>query len=62
VPVLVRHDEIVVECDAEQATDVKAWLEKVMIEGMDTVLNSMDEGHVPVEVDARIVRSWGERS
>jgi DNA polymerase-1 len=59
-PVLVCHDEIVVECDAEQAADAKAWLEKVMIEGMDTVLNGMDEVHVPVEVEGRIARSWGE--
>ena len=26
VPVIVCHDEIVVECDAEQATVAKAWL------------------------------------
>ncbi len=60
VPVLVCHDEIVVECDAERAADAKTWLEKAMIEGMDTVLNSTDEVHVPVEVEARIGRSWGE--
>jgi DNA polymerase-1 len=60
VPVLVCHDEVVVECDTEQAADAKAWLEKAMIEGMDTVLNGMDEVHVPVEVEARIARSWGE--
>src|SRR5215216_2966269 len=28
VPVLVCHDEVVVECYAEQAADAKAWLEK----------------------------------
>jgi DNA polymerase-1 len=60
VPVLVCHDEVVVECDVEQATDVKAWLEKVMIEGMNTVVNGMDEGHVLIEVEGRIVRSWAE--
>jgi hypothetical protein len=27
---------------------------------MDTVLNSTDEVHVPMEVEARIARSWGE--
>jgi DNA polymerase I len=59
VPVLVCHDEVVVECDAEQAADVKAWLEKAMIDGMDAVLNNMDERHVPAEVEARISRSWG---
>jgi DNA polymerase I len=62
VPVLVCHDEIVVECNAEQAMKAKAWLERAMVEGMDTVVNGTDEGHVPVEVDARIARSWGEES
>jgi len=56
----VCHDEIVVECEAEQAADAKAWLEKAMIEGMDTVMHGTDEVDVPVEVEARIARSWGE--
>jgi len=60
VPVLVCHDEVVVECDAQQAADAKAWLEKAMIEGMEAVLNGTDEVHVPVEVEARIARSWEE--
>jgi DNA polymerase I-like protein with 3'-5' exonuclease and polymerase domains len=60
VPVLVCHDEVVVECDSEKAADVKAWLEKAMIEGMDAVMNGTDEVDVPVEVEARIVRSWSE--
>jgi DNA polymerase I-like protein with 3'-5' exonuclease and polymerase domains len=51
VPVLVCHDEVVVECDAEKAADVKAWLEKAMIEGMDAVMNGTDEVDVPVEVE-----------
>jgi hypothetical protein len=59
-PVLVCHDEIVVECDAEQAAKAKAWLEKAMIEGMDAVLNCAEEVRVSVEVDARIAKSWGE--
>ena len=33
-----------------------------MIEGMDTVMNGTDEVHVPVEVEARIARSWREGS
>jgi hypothetical protein len=44
----------------ERATEAKAWLEKAMIEGMETVLNSTDEGDVTMEVEARIGRSWGE--
>ena len=59
-PVLVCHDEVVVECDAEQVGEAKAWLEKAMIEGMDTVLNGTDKGHVPVEVEGWIARSWGD--
>jgi hypothetical protein len=62
VPVLVCHDEVVIECDAEQAADVKSWLVKTKIEGMCAVMNGMDEIHVYVEVEARIARSWGEGS
>src|SRR5215218_744433 len=62
VPVLVCHDEVVVECDADEAAGAKAWLEKVMIEGMDAVMNGAGEAPVPVKVDARIARSWGEGS
>jgi DNA polymerase-1 len=59
IPILVCHDEIVVECDAEQAVDVPAWLEKAMVEGMDVVLNNADEVRTPVEIDTRIASSWG---
>ena len=48
MPILVCHDEVVVECDAEQAPDAKAWLQKAMIEGMDNVLNGTGEVRVPV--------------
>ncbi len=60
VPVLVCHDEIAVECDAEQATDVKACLERVMVGGMNAALNCTSEVHVPVEVELRVASSWGE--
>jgi hypothetical protein len=43
-----------------EAADVKVWLENAMIEGMDVVLNGMNEVDTPAEVEARIVRSWGE--
>src|SRR5215218_2079118 len=42
VPVLVCHDEVVIECGVEQAADVKAWLERVMIAGMNAVLDDVD--------------------
>ena len=54
------HAEIVVECDAEQAAEAKAWLKKAMIEGTGAVLNGADAVPVPVEVEARIGRSWGD--
>jgi DNA polymerase I len=62
VPVLVCHDEIVVECEAEQAAEAKVWLEKGMIEGMDAVVNGTGQARMPVEVEARIARSWREGS
>jgi DNA polymerase I-like protein with 3'-5' exonuclease and polymerase domains len=62
VPVLVCHDEIVVECDTERAADVKTWLEGAMIEGLNVVLNRVDEAHVPVEIEARVASSWRERT
>ncbi len=59
VPVIVCHDEIVVECDAEQPEDTRRWLERAMIEGMDDILNGMGEGQMPVAVESRIINSWG---
>jgi DNA polymerase-1 len=60
VPVLACHDKVVVECDAEQVANVKPWLEKAMIEGVDAIMNGTDGGHVPVDVEGRIARSWRE--
>jgi hypothetical protein len=60
VPVLVCHDEIVVEWGVEWAADAKAWLVKAMFGAMDAVMNGTDEVNVAVEVEARIVRSWSE--
>ena len=57
---LVCHDEVVVECDAERAENARSWLEKAMVDGMDAVINGTGKAPVPVEVEARIVRSWGE--
>ncbi len=60
VPVLVCHDEIVVECVAEKAAAVRVWLESAMVEGMDAVLSYVREARVPVEVESQIVNAWGE--
>jgi DNA polymerase I-like protein with 3'-5' exonuclease and polymerase domains len=59
VPVLVCHDEVVVECDTAQAADAKTWLERAMIEGRDAVLNGTSQTRVPVEVESRVAKSWG---
>jgi hypothetical protein len=61
VLLLVCHDGVVIECDVEQEEDVKVWLEKAMIQGMETDLNSTDETDAPVEGETRMARSWGER-
>jgi DNA polymerase-1 len=60
VPVIVCHDEIVVECDVEQAEAAKAWLEKAMIEGMETVLNGIGEVQVSIAAESRTSNSWGQ--
>ena len=56
------HDEIVVECDEEEAEKVATWLEKAMVDGMDEVLNAPHaEGpHVQVEVETQIGKTWAE--
>jgi DNA polymerase-1 len=64
VPILAVHDEVVVECPEEQAEEVKTWLVKAMVDGMDEVLNSgLGTDHperVPVKVDVEVVDIWGE--
>src|SRR5918993_5364856 len=64
VPILAVHDEVVVECPEEQAEEVKAWLVKAMVDGMDEVLNpGLGADHserVPVKVEVEVVDRWGE--
>ena len=60
MPVIVCHDEIVVECEAEQAEDTKAWLESAMIEGMDAILNSTGGVLAPVKIESEVASSWGQ--
>ena len=59
VPVLAVHDEIVVECDEEDAEKAKAWLVKSMKDGMDAVVN-VSEPRVPIEVEASAAKMWGD--
>jgi len=61
VPILVVHDEIVVECLQDQAEEAEAWLKQAMVDGMDQVLNDrgVEGPSVPVEVEVESGRSWG---
>ena len=52
-PVLVVHDEIVVEADAAQADAASAWLKDAMIDGMAPLI-----APVPVEVEVTVGRTW----
>lgn len=52
-PIIVCHDEIVVECDEEQATAAAAWLQQAMIDGMQWLIPA-----VPVEAEPETGRSW----
>ena len=52
-PVNIVHDEIVVECDRDQAEEARAWVMDAMRSGMETVLQ-----RVPAEVEATICSDW----
>jgi hypothetical protein len=64
MPVLACHDEIVVECDVEQAEAAKAWLEKAMVDGMEEILNGHEIGspRLPVKVEGDSTKSWAGQS
>jgi DNA polymerase-1 len=53
-PVLVAHDEIVMECAADQSESVSVWLKQAMIDAMSPWLDP-----VPVEVEVKIAPTWG---
>jgi DNA polymerase I-like protein with 3'-5' exonuclease and polymerase domains len=58
VPILVCHDEVVVECDADKAEEAKEWLDQAMNDGMDAVVN-VTEPHILIEVEASASwRAW----
>jgi DNA polymerase-1 len=58
VPVLVCHDEVVIECDADKAVEAKEWLVHAMKDGMDAVVNVV-ELYIPIEVEASVSKTWG---
>jgi DNA polymerase-1 len=53
-PVLVIHDEVVVEADAGQAEAAAVWLRQAMIDGMQPLIEP-----VPVEVEVKVAATWG---
>jgi DNA polymerase-1 len=53
-PVLIVHDEIVIECDEAESDAVAAWLKAAMVEAMAPLIEP-----VPVEVEVKMGRSWG---
>jgi DNA polymerase I len=57
VPVLVCHDEVVVECDADKAEEGKEWLVQAMKDGMDAVVN-VKEPRILIEVEASVSKTW----
>ena len=54
--VAMIHDEVIVECPAEEAENVKDLVEQAMIEGMKTFFTE-----VPIVAEATIGRSWAEK-
>jgi DNA polymerase I-like protein with 3'-5' exonuclease and polymerase domains len=55
-PVLAVHDELVIECDADQAGAAAAWLKGAMTDAMAPLLSP-----IPVEVEVSAGPSWGEQ-
>ena len=53
-PVLVVHDEVVVETPEDRVDETKEWLVNAMVEGMNECLKA-----VPVVVDVQVGRTWG---
>jgi len=54
LPVLVVHDEIVVEAPADQADTAAAWLRQAMLDGFGNWLDP-----VPIVVEVTTARTWG---
>ncbi|MBP3954799.1 DUF3987 domain-containing protein [Gemmata sp. G18] len=52
-PVLLVHDEIVIECDEARQSEVAAWVRGAMVDGMAPLIDP-----VPVEVEVKIGTTW----
>src|SRR5262249_6757329 len=56
VPALAVHDEIVIECAANQTEVASTWLKKAMLDAMAPLIEP-----VPVEVEFTIGPTWAGR-
>jgi P4 family phage/plasmid primase-like protien len=51
------HDELLIECNEQHGEEVKAIVEKAMIEAMDAIVNSTIP-HVAITVEGAVVPAW----
>jgi DNA polymerase I len=51
------HDELLIECNEAEGEEVKAIVEKAMIEAMDAIVNSTTP-HVAITVEGAVVSAW----
>jgi DNA polymerase I-like protein with 3'-5' exonuclease and polymerase domains len=61
--VIACHDELLIECPYDQGEEMARFVEKVMVAGMGEVVNpglyAEHPDRVPIEVDVKILKSWG---
>jgi DNA polymerase-1 len=53
LPVLIVHDEIVIECDHDRVDSASGWLKKAMLDGMTPLIDP-----VPVQVEVKVAQTW----
>ena len=58
-PTIACHDEIVYECDEGEGPAVQEWLEEVMVEAMNDVVNSTGP-EVPIQVEGGVSKAWAK--
>jgi DNA polymerase I-like protein with 3'-5' exonuclease and polymerase domains len=61
IPIITAHDEIVYECDEDEAEAVRLWVHGVMVEAMDIVVNA-EEPKVKIEVESKVRPVWAKPS
>lgn len=51
------HDELVIECQRDNAEEVRGVTVEIMIGAASRILNNA----VPIEVEAKICENWGDK-